>query len=68
MKFSKTKDGYDFTTTSVDSLTRRVTFLKSKSTDTAVDTGKLFFANIFKLHGFPYNIVSDQDSKFTSEL
>jgi len=62
----KTKDGYDAITTWVDRLTRRVHFLKCKTSDTAVDVADAFFANIFKLHGLPDNIVSDRDSKFTS--
>ena len=68
VKLPITKDGYDCITTWVDRLTRRVHFVKSKSTDTAVDTAQSFFSNIFKLHGLPDNIVSDRDPKFTSEF
>jgi len=68
VKLPETKDGFDCITTWVDRLTRRVHFVKSKSSDTAVDTAKSFFANIFKLHGLPDNIVSDRDPKFTSEF
>ena len=42
--------------------------MKSKSTESAVDTAKSFFANIFKLNGLPDNIVSDRDPKFNSEF
>ena len=66
VKLPKTKDGFDAITTWVDRLTRRVHFVKSKTTDTAVDTASSFFSNIFKLHGLPDNIVSDRDAKFTS--
>ena len=64
----KTKDGYDAITTWVDRLTRRVHFIKSKTTDTAVDVADSFFTNIFKHHGLPDSIVSDRNSKFTSEF
>ena len=64
----RTKDGYDFIKTWVDRLTRRVHFLKSKTTDTAEDTANDFCANIFKKHGLPGDIVSDQDSKFRSNF
>jgi len=68
VKLPKTKDGYDAITTWVDRLTRRVHFLKCNTSDTAVDVADAFFSNIFKLHGLPDNIVSDRDSKFTSEF
>jgi len=64
----KTKDGYDAITTWVDRLSRRVHFIKCKTTDTAVDVADSFFTNIFKHHGLPDSIVSDRDSKFTSEF
>ena len=66
VQLPRTKDGYDAITTWVDRLTRRVHFVKSKTTDTATDVADSFFANIFKLHGLPDNIVSDRDPKFTS--
>lgn len=66
VQLPKTKDGYDAITTWVDRLTRRVHFLKCKTSDTAVNVADAFFANIFKLHGLPDSIVSDRDSKFTS--
>lgn len=64
----KTKDGKDAVTTWVDRLTRRVHFIPCTVNDTAVDTANSFFSNIFKLHGFPDNIVSDRDPKFTSKF
>ena len=64
----KTNDGFDAITTWVDRLTRRVHFIKCKTTDTAIDVAENFFSNIFKHHGLPDNIVSDRDSKFTSEF
>lgn len=64
----KTRDGFDAITTWVDRLTRRVHFIKSKTTDTAVNVADTFFSDIFKHHGLPDSIVSDRDPKFTSEF
>jgi len=68
VKLPKTKNGYDAITTWVDRLTRRVHFIKSRTTDSAVDVANSFFEEIFKHHGLPDNIVSDRDPKFTSEF
>jgi len=68
VRLPKTKEGYDAITTWVDRLTRRVHFVRCKTSDNAVDVANAFFANIFKLHGLPDSIVSDRDSKFTSEF
>jgi hypothetical protein len=64
----RTKDGYDCIAVWVDRLYRRVHFLPSKSSDTAVDAAKAFYGNILKLHGLPDEIVSDRDPKFTSKF
>ena len=63
-----TKNGFDSITTWVDRLSRRVHFIPSKSTDSAVDVANLFFSNVFKHHGLPDNILSDRDPKFTSKF
>lgn len=67
-QFTRTKNGYDAITTWVDRLTRRVLPLKSKMADTEIVVADSFFANFFKLHGLPENIVSDRDPKFTSDF
>ena len=64
----KTRNGLDAIATWVDRLSRRVHFLPSRGTDTAVEAAKAFFANIFKLHGLPDNLVTDRDPKFTSKF
>lgn len=63
-----TKNGYDSITTWVDRLSRRVHFVLSKSTDSAVDVANRFFSEIFRHHGLPDIIVSDRDPKFTSRF
>lgn len=64
----KTKNGFDSITTWVDRLSRRVHFIPSKDSDTAVDVANSFFRNIFPYHGMPDSIVSDRDPKFKSKF
>ena len=64
----KTKNGFDCITTYVDRLSRRVHFIPSKDSDTAVDVANSFFKNIFPYHGMPDSIVSDRDPKFKSKF
>lgn len=68
VKLPTTKNGFDCITTWVDRLSRRVHFIPSKVTDTAVDVANQFFTCIFKLHGLPDSVVSDRDPKFTSKF
>ncbi len=68
VKLPKTKNGYDSITTYVDRLSRRVPFIPSKYSDTAVDVANTFFSNLFKHHGMPDSIVSDRNPKFTSKV
>ena len=64
----KTPRGFDAITVFVDKLTKQVHFVASKTKDTASDVARLFFDNVFRLHGMPSIIVSDRDSKFTSRF
>ena len=68
VKLPKTKNGFDSITTYVDRLSRRVHFIPSKDSDTAVDVANTFFSHLFKHHGLPDSIVSDRDPKFTSRF
>ena len=43
-------------------------FFPMKKTDGALEVTKLFVKEIFRLHGMPKSIVSDRDSKFTSNF
>ena len=43
-------------------------FFPMKKTDGALEVAKLFVKEIFQLHGMPKSIVSDKDSKFTSNF
>ena len=60
--------GYDSILVVVDRLSKMAHFLPLYSTSSASDVAKIFFDNIFRLHGLPKRIVSDRDSKFTSSF
>jgi transposase InsO family protein len=63
-----TKKGYDAILVVVDRLSKRVHFIPTLTTATAPDVAKLFFDQVFRLHGLPKIIVSDRDPKFISKF
>ena len=52
----------------VDKLTKAAHFILVKSTHKASDVAKIFMKEIFRLHGLPKAIISDQEAKFTSNF
>src|SRR5260221_3465782 len=52
----------------VDRLTKQAHFILTHKSLNAPGLAQLFIANIFKLHGFPLLIVSDQGSVFVSKF
>jgi hypothetical protein len=50
----------------VDHLTKFAHFLAISMECSASQVAKLFFKEVFRLHGLPKNIVSDRDSRFMS--
>ena len=52
----------------VDKLTKATHFIPVKSTHKVDDIANIFMKEIFKLHGFPKEIVFDRDVKFTSNF
>src|SRR5258708_19013969 len=52
----------------VDRLTKQAHFIPTHKSLNAPGLAQLFIANIFKLHGFPLSIVSDQGSVFMSKF
>ena len=50
----------------IDLLTAMVHLVPSRITYTAKDIAELVFVEVYKLHGLPRSIVSDQDVLFTS--
>lgn len=64
----KTKRGHDAILVVVDRLTKMAHFIPTTTDASAKFTANLFLDNIVKLHGLPKCIVSDRDSKFTSNF
>jgi hypothetical protein len=52
----------------VDKLSKSAHFIPIKSTCKAIDITNIFMKEIFRLHGMPKEIVSDRDTKFTSNF
>jgi hypothetical protein len=52
----------------VDKLSKSAHFIPIKSTCKAIDIANIFMKDIFKLHGMPKEIVSNRDTKFTSNF
>ena len=52
----------------VDKLTKAAHFIPVKSTYKADAIAKIFMKEIFRLHGWPKEIISDRDTKFISNF
>ena len=64
-----TKDAkYDTLFVVVDKFTKRAHFIPCYSTITAIEAADLYIEHIFKHHGLAVSIISDRDTKFTSEF
>ena len=61
-------EGFDSIMVVCDRLSKRVRFIANKTTDTVKEVVQLFVDRIATQFGFPNNIVSDRDSKFTSKF
>ena len=64
----KAKSGNDAVFVVMDLLSKRAHFLRCKTKINAVQTARLFFDEIHRLHGIPTKIVSDRDGRFTSKF
>jgi protoheme ferro-lyase len=60
--------GCDVIMVVVDQFSKMAHFIPTKENATTQKTGRLFFTHVFKHHGLPKDIVSDQDPKFTSKF
>ena len=60
--------GKDVIMVVVDRLTKYAHFMALKHPYSAVVVAQLFLDNVYKLHGMPASIISDQDSIFISNL
>ncbi|KAL0325112.1 UNVERIFIED_CONTAM: Retrovirus-related Pol polyprotein from transposon [Sesamum radiatum] len=61
-------EGKDSILVGVDRITKYSHFIALKHPYTATSIAKLFFDNIYKLHGLPTSIVTDKDKIFTSKF
>ena len=52
----------------VDKLSKSTHFILVKSTCKAIDIAQVFMKEVFRLHGMPKEIISDRDTKFTSNF
>ncbi|XP_058076310.1 uncharacterized protein LOC131224880 [Magnolia sinica] len=65
-EIAETRKGHDLIWVIVDRLTKSTHFLPIKTSSSAEDLAKLYIKKIVRLHGIPLEIVSDQDTRFTS--
>lgn len=52
----------------VDRLTKVAHFILGNDSDDAIIISQKFMKEVFKLYGFPKNVVSDHENKFTLEF
>ncbi|GJT08990.1 putative reverse transcriptase domain-containing protein [Tanacetum coccineum] len=67
-KLPKTPSGYDVIWVIVDRLTKSAHFIKIKETYSMGKLTKLYIKEIVSSHGVPISIISNRDSKFTSNF
>lgn len=68
VSFPKSSFRYHVITTFVEQLSRRVRYVPSKTTGTAVDCANVLFTNVFPHHGLLDEIISDLDPRFTPKF
>lgn len=64
----KTKQGFNVIWVIVDRLTKTAHFIPGKSTYRVDRWAQLYIKEIVRLHGVPVSIVSDRDTRFTSQF
>jgi hypothetical protein len=68
-KLPASEDGYDAVATIIDPLTKRARWIPVKESElTAEKFAKAFIAGYVRNRGLPLSIVSDRDTRFTSEF
>ena len=60
--------GHDAIMTVVDRLSKGAHFIPCFTTNSAQDVANLIIQQIYRLHGLPKSIISDRDSRFTSQF
>jgi hypothetical protein len=66
--FCKTQRQHDSIMVVVDKLSKLAHFILVKYSYKDINIAKFFMKEIFRLHGIPKIVISDQDVKFTSNL
>ena len=64
----RTQRGHDVIWVVVDRLTKLARFIPTKTMVTAQQLAYQFVDDLFRFYGLPMDIVSDRDSKFTSDF
>ncbi|PHJ19523.1 retrotransposon ty3-gypsy subclass [Cystoisospora suis] len=64
----KTKEGWDAILTVVCRLTKMAHFIPTRQCASTEEVAKLLMREVIRLHGVPSAIVSDRDTRFTSEV
>jgi hypothetical protein len=59
---------FDTILTVIDRLSKMIHLIPTHQTATAADTARLIFDNVVKYHGVPDSIISDRDTRFTSNF
>ena len=67
-RFPMTMRKHDSIIVVVDKLTKASHFIPVKSTYKVDGNANIFMKEFFRLHGFPKAIISDRDTKFTSNF
>ena len=60
-------NGFNSILTVIDHFSKETEFIPCNKTATALDTTKLYLFHVWKDHGLPHTIVSDQGLQFTSQ-
>ena len=67
-KFPRSSSRHDSIMVVVDKLTKAAHFVPVKSTPKATNIAEIYMKEIARLHGVPKAIISNRDSKFTSNF
>ena len=61
-------NGFDAIMTIVDRLSKRVRYIATRSNIDSKEVARIFFDELVRHYGFPEKIISDRDTKFTSDF
>jgi Integrase zinc binding domain/Integrase core domain len=68
VKLPQTTNGNDSILVMVDRLSKMVRLAPCRETITAEQTAQLFLESVYKSHGMPTSLVTDRDTRFTSQF